>query len=85
MGPLMGRMHFCPSTIHIILNFDGDCDGNEHGVGTSKQTLKVPSFLHRERNIKTTTSFVLYNSPYLQAQQEPNLGVILLDKQTRTS
>ena len=43
---VMGRMGLepilpvkVPVTIGTILNFDGDCDCDGHGVGTCKQTL----------------------------------------------
>ena len=29
-----------PVTIHTMLNFDGDCDGDGHGVGKCKHTLR---------------------------------------------
>ena len=56
----MGRMGLepilpvkVPATIGTMLNFDGDCDGDRHGVGTCKHSFSFkPGNPTRVRQIR---------------------------------
>ena len=42
-------------TIGTVLNFDDDCDGDEHGVGTCKQILTTIYILFLDAQEKSST------------------------------